>query len=255
MLGSKKDGSLFTQEEIEIARVTGERTIDILAGAELTRRLLTLQRQRLAESQVLDRQSRRIIHDEVLPELHATMLELGSMLPPTTEKGDSLLISLSSVHRKLSDLLHGATALTVSRLANNDLINGLHQVISGEFPNEFEKVIWKISPEAQSYLSSLPAMTSEVLFYAAREVIRNAARHARHPENNSPLQLEITANYQDDLKLTIQDNGKGLFFIERKAEGGQGLLLHSTLMAVIGGTLEIDSIPDAYTRVTLRLPG
>jgi signal transduction histidine kinase len=255
MLGSKKDGSLFTQEEIEIARVTGERTIDILAGAELTRRLLNLQRQRLAESQVLDRQSRRIIHDEVLPELHAAMLELGSILPPTNEKNDSLLISLSSVHRKLSDLIHGATTHTVYSQANNDLINGLHQVISGEFLNEFEKVIWQISPEAQSYLSSLPAMTSEVLFYAAREVIRNATRHARHPKKNSPLQLEITANYQDDLKLTIQDNGKGLFFFERKEEGGQGLLLHSTLMAVIGGTLEIDSIPDAYTRVTLRLPG
>jgi signal transduction histidine kinase len=255
LLGSKKDGSLFTREEIEIARVTGERTIDIAAGAELTRRLWMLQRQRLAESQVLDRQSRRIIHDEVLPELHATMLELGSKISASYENGDTLLMSLSSIHRKLSDLLHGATILTTSGLAEKGLVKGLQQVINAEFPNEFEKVTWNISPEAELYLSRLPAMTSEVLFYAAREVIRNAARHARHLEKNLPLQLEIAASYQDDLVLTIQDNGKGLDIVHHKEAGGQGLLLHSTLMAVVGGTLEIDSAQGLYTHVSLHLPG
>ncbi len=35
---------------------------------------------------------------------------------------------------------------------------------------------------------------------------------------------------------------------------GQGLALHSTMMAVIGGTLSIDSMPEEYTRVSLVLP-
>jgi hypothetical protein len=41
LLGEKGDGSLYTQEEIEIARVSGERLIDTQASAELGRRLLT----------------------------------------------------------------------------------------------------------------------------------------------------------------------------------------------------------------------
>lgn len=64
ILGERRDGGLYTEEEIEVARATGERLIDTQASAEVTRRLLTLQRQRLAESQVLDRQTRRILHDE-----------------------------------------------------------------------------------------------------------------------------------------------------------------------------------------------
>ena len=67
LLGEKNDGGLYAQEEIEIARATGERLIDMRASAETARRLLTLQRQRLAESQVMDRQTRRVLHDDIPP--------------------------------------------------------------------------------------------------------------------------------------------------------------------------------------------
>ena len=50
LLGDKRDGGLYTQEEIEIARASGERLMDTLATAEMARRLMALQRQRLAES-------------------------------------------------------------------------------------------------------------------------------------------------------------------------------------------------------------
>jgi nitrogen-specific signal transduction histidine kinase len=35
---------------------------------------------------------------------------------------------------------------------------------------------------------------------------------------------------------------------------GQGLTLHSTMMAVVNGSLALESSPGAYTRVILRLP-
>ena len=70
LLGDKRDGGLYTQEEIEIARASGERLIDTQASAEMARRLMALQRQRLADSQVLDRRARRVLHDDVLPRLH-----------------------------------------------------------------------------------------------------------------------------------------------------------------------------------------
>ena len=61
LLGEKLDGGLYAQEEIEIARATGERLIDTQASAQLAQRLMHLQRQRLAESQVLDRRARRVL--------------------------------------------------------------------------------------------------------------------------------------------------------------------------------------------------
>ena len=78
LLGEKRGGGLYTQEEFEIARASGERLIDTQASAELARRLIALQRQRLAESQLLDRRARRVLHDDILPQLHATILNLSS---------------------------------------------------------------------------------------------------------------------------------------------------------------------------------
>src|SRR5690606_36238036 len=105
LLGDKSDGGLYTQEEIEIARAAGERLIDTQASAELARRLLALQRQRLAESQVLDRRARRVIHDDVLPQLHAALLRL----PPGPPDGDVRPL-LAGIHRQLSDLLRAMPA-------------------------------------------------------------------------------------------------------------------------------------------------
>ena len=78
LLGEKRDGGLYSQEEIEIARASGERIIDTKASAEMAQRLMALQRRRLAESQVLDRRARRVLHDDVLPLLHTAMLALMS---------------------------------------------------------------------------------------------------------------------------------------------------------------------------------
>jgi hypothetical protein len=78
LLGERRDGGLYSQEEIEIARAGGERLIDAQASAEMARRLMEIQRQRLAESQVIDRRTRRVLHDDVLPRLHTAMLLLQS---------------------------------------------------------------------------------------------------------------------------------------------------------------------------------
>ena len=36
--------------------------------------------------------------------------------------------------------------------------------------------------------------------------------------------------------------------------GGQGLILHGTLLTVLGGSLAVESAPGRGTRVTLRVP-
>jgi signal transduction histidine kinase len=60
---------------------------------------------------------------------------------------------------------------------------------------------------------------------------------------------------EGELQILIEDNGRGLLSHERSADnGGQGLALHSTMMAIIGGTLSLSSIPGQYTRVVLALP-
>ena len=109
LLGEKRGRGLYTQEEIEIARASGERLIDSQAGAEMARRLMGLQRERLTESQVLDQRARRVLHDDVLPRLHAAMLTLGA---PGDESYTDTVEALADAHRQIADLLHEMPTVT-----------------------------------------------------------------------------------------------------------------------------------------------
>jgi signal transduction histidine kinase len=250
LLGEKRDGGLYTQEEIEIARASGERLIDTQAGAEMARRLMALQRQRLAESQVIDQRARRVLHDDVLPRLHATMLTLSG-----GEADSDMVALLAETHRQIADLLHEMPTATAPEVARLGLIGALRQAVDEEFKNAFDNVTWRVEPDAEQQAQSIPSLTAEVLFYAAREAIRNAAHHGRDTDAARPLHLRVGVACQDGLQISIEDDGVGIGMASRSDEsGGHGLALHSTMMAVVGGTLAVESTPGAYTRVTLRLP-
>jgi two-component sensor histidine kinase len=293
LLGDKRDGGLYTQEEIEIARATGERLIDTRASAEMARRLTALQRQRLAESQVVDRRTRRVLHDDVLPRLHTAMLMLsgpGVSTPtrsrvgtlthsrvrslarlharrlersnvPTFQRSnvptnrDEVVALLADVHRDIANLLHAMPSTAAPEVARLGLIGALRQSIDGEFASSFDGVSWQVEPAAEQGAREVPALAAEVFFYAAREVVRNAARYGRDGDAARALHLAITVAWRNGLEMAIEDNGVGLGAATIGARGsGQGLGLHSTLMAVMGGTLVAQSEPGAYTRVSLSLP-
>jgi len=55
------------------------------------------------------------------------------------------------------------------------------------------------------------------------------------------------------LTLSVADDGVGLEGAAHPPDAGHGLALHSTLMAIVGGTLDVDSSA-AGTSVRLHLP-
>jgi hypothetical protein len=282
LLGEKRDGGLYTHEEIEIARATGERLIDTRASAEIARQLTALQRQRLVESQVVDRRTRRVLHDDVLPRLHTAMLLLqstsmderrktkdgntdncadqltsadnqfsSSVLRPSSEA----IGLLANIHRDIANLLHAMPATAAPEVARLGLIGALRQAIDGEFGDAFDCVTWLVEPAAEEAAHKVSGLAAEVFFYAAREVVRNAARYGRDGDSARALHLAVSVACRNGLEMTIEDDGVGMGATTLAAQGsGQGLGLHSTLMAVVGGTLTTESKPGAYTRVSLALP-
>lgn len=257
LLGPKQNDSLYTHEEIEIARASGERLIDTRASAQLARSLMLLQRQRLVESQLLDRRARRVLHDDILPQVHTALIALGgngaSAIPDATNV-------LMATHRQISDLLREMPARSAPTVARIGLIAALHQLIADELPDTFDQVDWQINAQAEEQLRDLPQLTVEVLFYAAREAIRNAARYGRGREEQRPLHLQITIGETDGLLIHIRDDGVGIaptnlgHSHDRGGGSHQGLSIHSTMLAVVGGTLQTESIAGQETIVTLRLP-
>ncbi|HEX2238035.1 MAG TPA: hypothetical protein VHJ19_06725, partial [Gammaproteobacteria bacterium] len=168
LLGEKWDGGLYTQEEIEIARASGERLIDTQASAVLAQRLMGLQRRRMAESQVLDRRARRTLHDDVLPRLHTAMLTLSTSQAANDGASSDALTALADVHRRISDLLHEMPVTAAPELARRGLLGALRQTVEDELSNAFDDVEWEIEAKAAENLESIPSLTAEVLYYADR---------------------------------------------------------------------------------------
>jgi signal transduction histidine kinase len=252
-LEAKSDGGPYAQEEIEIARASGERLIDLGASAEMARRLMELQRQRLIESQVLDRRARRVLHDDILPRLHAVMLALSAAEGGAAQEP---LAQLGEAHRQIADLLRDMPGAANPDIARLGLFAALRRLVEDELGGDFAEVTWEVRPEAESAAEALPLVTAEVLFYAAREAMRNAARHGRRP-GGGPVQLRVEAEARAGLQLAVADNGAEAGRgpgEDSKSGSGQGLALHSTLLAVVGGTLSAERPASGGRRITLALP-
>lgn len=257
LLGGKYDGGLYAQEEIEIARISCERLIDTQASVELGRRLMALQREHLVQNQMGDLRARRVLHDEVLPNLQAALINLDGPGSAVEE----VVALLSDSHRRIADLLREIPTVTTAEVARLGFVPTLQGALEGEFGDAFDEVRWQIEPEAAEEAAKMPPVTAEVLFYAVREAVRNAARHGRdgdaidNQDQGGPFCLQIAIAWREGLEITVEDNGIGLNSNDATGvSSGQGLALYSTMMAVVGGTLTVDSAPGLYTRVRFTLP-
>lgn len=249
LLGPKQNQSPYTQEEIEIARASGERLLDIQATTEMARLLVSLQRQQMVQSQLLDQNTRRVIHDDVLPQLHTAMLAISG---DADNSQTEVIASLTAAHQRLANLLREMPHATHPILTRLGVLAALKELMAQEMASAFDAIQWQIDPSAVEQAPHLPPFAAEILFYAAREAIRNAAKHGRTPQH--PLHLKIQATYTTGLELVIEDNGRGLSTPSAAPSTGQGLALHSTMLAIIGGQLTAASLPHQYTRITLFLP-
>ncbi len=255
LLGKKHENSLYTQEEIEIAQTSAERIVDMLAGEQMARRLMTLQRRRLTETRVLDLRTRRVLHDDILPTLHTAVLSL-STISRDNPAAQNAIQAMSDVHAQISDLIHTASQTSLSSSNGSNLNSSLQTYVEEEFSHEFNQIQWDLKPN----LPALDPLAQEVLFGAIREVIRNAALHGRGDDPKRSLNLTITANQDDDLSIDIIDDGVGHAYhapngkSKPKQGSGGGLALHSTMLAIVGGYLTMETAPNGGTHVVISIP-
>jgi signal transduction histidine kinase len=252
-LGDKQDGGLYTQEEIEIARASGERLIDTQATAHVSRRLMALLRQRIAQVKVMEGQGRRVLHDEVLPQLHTAILGLGGAASePVVQDAVSVL---TMVHRRISDLMRDTASQTPHALAQVGLIDALRESVADEFSDAIDEISWRISAESTEVADGLPSHVRQVVYFAALELIRNVARHGRGTDLARPLHLWVAFERIDGLRLSIEDDGVGLSMAASETAGGRnGLQFHGTMLAAVGGSLEVGDARGRGTRAVIVIP-
>jgi two-component sensor histidine kinase len=250
LLGEKQDQGLYSREEIDIARSGAERIIELLVNEQLTARLADLQRRRLGEARVMDLQTRRKLHDEVLPTLHTSVLHLSAAVhAPDAAALNQAIADLSAMHRQISELIRSAPQY--SDATQQDLVAEIRSMLAGEFVGQFDGVTFTSDQEP----IAVKPLIHEVLRGALHEGLRNAAIHGRGDEADRQLRMSIAFCSADGLSICLEDDGVGIVAGSRAVGGSrQGLALHSTLMAVIGGSLELRPGAVGGTVLVLRLP-
>ena len=277
LLGDKRDGGLYSQEEIEIARASGERLIDTRATAKTAQRLMALLRQRLAEVKVMGEQGRRVLHDQVLPQLHLALLYLSGLpAAATASQSESApeapaifqaaavsqpaavrqaMDVLAAAHRQISDLMRDASA--PHHLAQHGLVAALQTWV--ETDCHFQEVAWEVGPGVAQIVERLPLFISEVIWFATQELVRNAARHGRGRDAQRPWRLRIALHAEDGLQLAVEDDGVGFGSQGGPSPGapvgsGSGLQFHGTMLAAVGASLEVMALAGGGTRAVIELP-
>lgn len=249
-LGQKINGGLYAEEEIETAKAAVTWILSSLFTESNSLVLSSLQRKHMEEQRISDYKTRQILHDEILPEIHSSILILSQM-KNESEVSEQIRL-LTDLHKRVSSFLRELpdTSLEIERLG---LIEALMRRIGSEF--EAAWFDWKYAPELKDRFPISKPEALEILFYACRESIRNAVKYSGESADKK-ISVVFLKNEEDKNGILIRIKNKidtnGTQVLE---SAGQGLRIHSALLKIFGGylTLEFLNLNEAF--VEIFLPG
>jgi signal transduction histidine kinase len=211
--------------------------------------------------------------------LHLAILQLSSAdrqqtpaQEPIQEIVQETLHTLAETHQQIAALLTASQPAPSRGPDPCELVSGLHALVESDFAHTFEAIRWQglLDGEEENGKDRqsvyVDPVVGEVLLGAAREMIRNAASHGGKVERAVHLQIGLCQEKEDKgdstLTLTIEDDGVGMDASRAMHKAGSngggsgnGLALHSTLLAMVGGYLTVESPPQGGTLVRVTVAG
>jgi signal transduction histidine kinase len=256
-LGPRQDGGAFTDEDMGLAHACGQRILDTLGDHEAMQAVAGLLRRRIVDVKLLDAQQRRVLHDEILPQMHLALLRLETLRALTSNIALNEAIGMiSGAHHRLASMMRATTPGAPHRLERHGLMPAIRTMLEQDFQNAFDEVEWRVSDETTACIDEIaPPAIAELIFAAVQEALRNAARHARGTDVHRRLHLTFKALCSPNLEMIVADDGVGISSVNSSTTGtGGGLLTHSALLAIAGGSLSIKSAPGEGVTVRIFLP-
>ena len=269
-LGPRHDRSLFTEEDMDLAQACGQRILDTLRDHEAMQAVAGLLRRRIVDVKLLDAQHRRVLHDEILPQMHLALLRLETLRytlndehKQTTETTvqqhealDDAVQTISDAHRRLAAMMRANTPSAPHRLERDGMLHAIRIMLKQDFQQAFDEVEWAIPEETMSRIDEVvPPAIAELIFAAVQEALRNAARHGRGSDVHRRLCLSVKVSCDSNLEILIADDGVGIVSATSSTTGtGGGLLTHSALLAIAGGSLLVKSTSGGGVTVRVFLP-
>jgi len=201
-----------------------------------------------------DVERRRIVgdlHDGVVQELaglNFSLTRVADRMDATgdTELGATLRQAAITTRRSIQALRNLLVDIYPANLREEGLSTALHDLTAATMSSAETDVF--VDPSLE-----LTPRTEALVYRAAQEAVRNAARHS----GAGTLAVRVTRE-GDDVVLDVADDGCGFdpasVTVNGRSEGHLGLRLLSELASGAGGRLAIDSSPGAGTRVRFEAP-
>jgi signal transduction histidine kinase len=144
------------------------------------------------------------------------------------------------------------------RLERDGMMHAIRTMLEQDFQSAFDEIEWCVSEETATAIDEVtPPAIAELIFAAVQEALRNAARHARGNDVHRHLRLNLSASFYSAgpyLEVIVADNGVGITSTSSATTStGGGLLTHSALLAIAGGSLNIKSSPGEGVTVKIVL--
>ncbi|HKZ83408.1 MAG TPA: GAF domain-containing sensor histidine kinase [Anaerolineae bacterium] len=221
-------------------------TIGYQLGVAIERARLYARSAQLAKIEERNRLAREI-HDTLAQGLAAISLQLESAdalidASPTRAK-DNLRKALDLARLNLEEARRSVLDLRAAPLLERSLPDALRAL--AETLAREDGV--SIDVQVQGAVEELPGRIEAGVYRIAQEALNNAARHS------GAERLVVSLSRSDDrLRLTVEDDGQG--FEPGAATTGFGLIGMRERARLLGGTLEVDSLPNRGTRILLDIP-
>jgi two-component system sensor histidine kinase UhpB len=187
----------------------------------------------------------RDLHDEVNQALTAILLRLealGQAAPP--ELGDEVGELKRLVNRAMEELLQLARQLRPSALDDHGLFSAIMS-----HARRFSADTGIKTDVTTHGEHAMLEMDQEIAVYRiAQEALNNVAQHA----GAQRVEIDLAAERGGGVQLRVRDDGRG--FDPSDKNGGLGLGGMAERARLVGGRLDIQSLPGDGTELTLMVP-
>src|SRR5713226_6360614 len=171
-LGPREDGGAFTDEDMNLAHACGQRILDTLGDHEAMQAVTGLLRRRVVDVKLLGAQQRRVLHDEILPQMHLALLRLETLRsfpdskphPPLNLETSEIcheqalneaIDMISDAHRRLATMMRTTAPGAPHRLERDGMMHAIRTMLEQDFQNAFDEIEWYVSEETAACIDEV----------------------------------------------------------------------------------------------------
>ena len=239
---------IFTKLRLneQLARERAEKLTDELEAANRQLSAYAIQAEELATTQERNRLAREI-HDNLghyLTVVNVQIEAARAVMVTNPAKAQAAMAKAQELTQKgLTAVRQSVRELRESPLENRPLPEAIAALVA-----ETQSAGIATELNVVGHQRPLSANTDLTLYRVAQEGLTNARKHAQ------ATQVQVILDYarSDNVQLTVQDNGAGT---SETSSSGFGLIGIRERVTQLGGTMQVDRLPQQGFALTVIVPG